>query len=851
MKNIASSSNTATPAMPSPSPSRANSTLISSSKPGNNEPTTTSQDPQPVESTPRQGTVDGVDERTNVGQQQDEGAALVSSAESTPHQGVDGVDQARGYDVDQQPVRSRNPVKEENRGTLPNMSGYQSSYTGNRDYDYEKKYPPDPYGEEAGEDARIWKVYLDEAEAYDDEMLKGFRETINSLLVFAALFSAVVTTFVVQTSQSLLPDYGYITAIQLIEQNQLLRAAGNVTAINNVPPSNFGIDSISFSNTDVWINGLFFTSLSLSLSTALLSVLANQWLQAYTSLTSGSARERAMIRQFRYTGFEKWKMHEIIGMLPIILHLSLAVFFVGLALFVSQLQHRSISWIVVTIAAISFGAYLGSVLLPAVWIDCPYRIPVLFIPTQYVLLSIRSLIYLLPMACLLLCYYIAQCSITCWPSIDPEHFIQRLYDFLGLRKIEPSRPSGSLKSTELQWLKGEINLSRVVPEAFAWLSTLESNKSIQRIAVQGLHGIMCDRSKDEPMFIHLDSTSFRRIFEKFSYSIGDFVWGRYCGVDLSMIDKTVFHDDRANVSRRIQVEEQLLGKSSTEESKVPYLVEAARKGDALIVRGMLELWDKADINGKNSQGETALIAASRQGNFDVVKLLIDKGADVHTAGWGDAPLSVAVQRKHMQVIKLLIQSGANVYPLLDAIRHGQLDTVELLMLNDASHEWALHAAAEYQKTDVMRFVLDTEGVDVNTKGAFGTTPLQDAACGGEENIIKLLIEKGADVNAEGGRYGTALQAAACWGQLGAVKLLIAKGANINAKAGREGTALEAAAHEGHLDIVRFLLENGADVNTKWGKYGSAIQAAEATSELWWVSEETRKSIIDLLHQYGA
>lgn len=55
-------------------------------------------------------------------------------------------------------------------------------------YDYEKKYPSDPLGEEVKENARFWKVYLDEAEHYDDEMLGGFKDTIDSLLVFVSVF---------------------------------------------------------------------------------------------------------------------------------------------------------------------------------------------------------------------------------------------------------------------------------------------------------------------------------------------------------------------------------------------------------------------------------------------------------------------------------------------------------------------------------------------------------------------------------------------------------------------------------------------------------------------------------------
>lgn len=54
----------------------------------------------------------------------------------------------------------------------------------NRSYNYEEKYAPDPLNDEIKENARVWRVYLDEAESYDDEMLRGFKDTIDSLLVF-------------------------------------------------------------------------------------------------------------------------------------------------------------------------------------------------------------------------------------------------------------------------------------------------------------------------------------------------------------------------------------------------------------------------------------------------------------------------------------------------------------------------------------------------------------------------------------------------------------------------------------------------------------------------------------------
>lgn len=54
--------------------------------------------------------------------------------------------------------------------------------------DYEEKYEPDPHGEEAGPNARIWRVYLDEANAYDVEMVEQWKDTVDMLLVFVSVF---------------------------------------------------------------------------------------------------------------------------------------------------------------------------------------------------------------------------------------------------------------------------------------------------------------------------------------------------------------------------------------------------------------------------------------------------------------------------------------------------------------------------------------------------------------------------------------------------------------------------------------------------------------------------------------
>ncbi|KAI5830927.1 hypothetical protein K523DRAFT_219712, partial [Schizophyllum commune Tattone D] len=202
--------------------------------------------------------------------------------------------------------------------------------------DYETKYAPDPYGEELSKNARVWSVYNDEAEIADKERVQKLNGTLDALLVFAGLFSAVVTTFVAQSSQALTPDYAQITA-SLVYKLVLLQRAAASGNTGQVPESLLSLDSRTHQTSDIWVNKLWLISLMFSLLTALVSVLAKQWIQASCSLLSTAPRDRALVRQYRFLEFERWKVPAIIGFLPVLLTIALFFFFAGLAVYVAPM----------------------------------------------------------------------------------------------------------------------------------------------------------------------------------------------------------------------------------------------------------------------------------------------------------------------------------------------------------------------------------------------------------------------------------------------------------------------------------------------------------------------------------
>ncbi|PBK86592.1 hypothetical protein ARMGADRAFT_940347, partial [Armillaria gallica] len=193
-------------------------------------------------------------------------------------------------------------------------------------FNYEDKYPEDPIYHETAPNARVWRTYVDESVIFDANMVEDSRDSVDVLLVFAGLFSAVVSTFVTQASQSLCRLHPNLVAIQ--------RALASGATIDTVNASPYDPSSIFVPSTgSVWVNGLWFTSLVLSLTTALIAVLVKQWLHYYIALPSGTPRERSHVRQFRYMGFQKWHVLVIVGLLPVLMHIALAIFFVGLVVF--------------------------------------------------------------------------------------------------------------------------------------------------------------------------------------------------------------------------------------------------------------------------------------------------------------------------------------------------------------------------------------------------------------------------------------------------------------------------------------------------------------------------------------
>ena len=118
----------------------------------------------------------------------------------------------------------------------------------------------------------------------------------------------------------------------------------------------------------------------------------------------------------------------------------------------------------------------------------------------------------------------------------------------------------------------------------------------------------------------------------------------------------------------------------------------------------------------------------------------------------------------------------------------------------------------------------------NARGAFGSTPLMDAAVAGSVEAMAVLLDQGADVNAQNPFGTTALMMSAT--QIDKVQLLLDRGASVNLASKQGRTALFVAAmSDPSAAIVKLLIARGADVRARDAFQNTMLTAAAYGDDL--------------------
>ena len=204
--------------------------------------------------------------------------------------------------------------------------------------------------------------------------------------------------------------------------------------------------------------------------------------------------------------------------------------------------------------------------------------------------------------------------------------------------------------------------------------------------------------------------------------------------------------------------------------------------------------DRAKVDAREAVLEgTALQASAAVGNAAIVQTLLDKGADIEAKDYrGNTALYSALRHKKVDVIRVLLDRDANV-------------------LNTSDLGAALYSWTRFGQEGIVEKLLN-HGADIEAITTLSSryTALHVASYNGHEVIARLLLAKGADSGATNHRGQTALHLASIAGHITVIRILLEGGLDIEAKEFRGQTALHLASENGQEALVRLLLEHGAD-----------------------------------------
>ena len=273
--------------------------------------------------------------------------------------------------------------------------------------------------------------------------------------------------------------------------------------------------------------------------------------------------------------------------------------------------------------------------------------------------------------------------------------------------------------------------------------------------------------------------------------------------------------------------EELVGiaRRTADEQEAECLLVACHTGDCQAVRALLHenqvLARQVVITNQSEPGYTALDVAAGAGYVEIVRLLLEAGADVNRRS------GTAARTPLMQVCLHVCSKG----PELPA------DLVQALPLEPQPPTAAPEArrpatpACRRDPLHCLRLLINS-GADLDATDSQNRCALFHCANKGNSEALCLLTEKGAKVDGWSSYKNDPLNIAALGGHLACVQALVSAGAPIICARKHGYSALNAAAQNGHVEVVQYLLQRGVAVNTESTPTGSTpIMTASDAGQL--------------------
>ena len=284
------------------------------------------------------------------------------------------------------------------------------------------------------------------------------------------------------------------------------------------------------------------------------------------------------------------------------------------------------------------------------------------------------------------------------------------------------------------------------------------------------------------------------------------------------------------------------------------LMFAVRAGHIEATRALLDAG--ADIDDTVSDGQTALVVAAANANWELAAYLLDRGADATAAeaGWNALHQAVRTRRMNLafgtpgpfasgtldsiDLMRKLLKAGVNVNARMtrNGMRDGQRNRFNRLGAT------AFMLAAKVTDVEAMRLLLEA-GADPTVPTADGTTPLMVAAglhiwnpgedggsfTGQEEEVleaVRMCLDGGNDINAENYRGETALHGVGFRGVNIVLDYLVKQGANLAALTDDGWSALAIARGLSYTDFYKSQLHTAARLEELMRATGVDTEGAE-------------------------
>lgn len=290
--------------------------------------------------------------------------------------------------------------------------------------------------------------------------------------------------------------------------------------------------------------------------------------------------------------------------------------------------------------------------------------------------------------------------------------------------------------------------------------------------------------------------------------------------------------------------------------RVMLLMRGIETGNELLVKMLLDHGAKINVTDPNRNFyDTPLTCAIENNHYDIMELLLDRGADPNLVCEGKtdglqsvAPLYAAsCLNRDARFMKTLIKHGANIdwtrsdgYWTNWHAAFESVDTMSLLLENGAdinsvtaNNSSVLMYAVEDKLKSSVEFLLKQTNPKADLAIFQQSDPTATAlhiACqegSYDADVLKLLLEAGADVNSRRSDDESPLNLLLCFNPKDCedgVEMMLKRRPNLELPSIAGNTALHYIRSETPLSVVMRLVEEGAPVNTP-NTYGFTPLAA--------------------------